>query len=78
VAFLAGWIAERGTAGFARNLVAAVGAEVLLFAVGISWLAVITHSWRQAAFFGLYPFLFAEVSKVMLAAGTAVRLQRKF
>src|SRR5215472_18349969 len=52
IAFLAGWIAERGNASFARNLVAAVVAEIVLFAAGISWLAVMTHSWRQAAFFG--------------------------
>jgi biotin transporter BioY len=51
---------------------------VVLFIAGISWLAVVTHSWRQAAFFGLYPFLFAEVSKVMVASAAAVRLQRKF
>jgi biotin transport system substrate-specific component len=78
VAFLAGWIAERGRPGFLRNLFAAVTAEVVLFAAGVSWLVIVTHSWRQAAFFGLYPFLFAEVSKVMLAAAGAVRLRRSF
>jgi biotin transport system substrate-specific component len=78
IAFLAGWIAEHGKPGFVRNLVAAVSAEVVLFAAGISWLAILTHSWKQAAFFGLYPFLFAEVSKVMLAAAAAVRLRRSF
>jgi biotin transport system substrate-specific component len=76
VAFLAGWIAERGQASFARNLAAAVAGEVVLFASGISWLAIMTHSWRQAAFFGLYPFLFAEVSKIMVAAAAALRLRR--
>ena len=35
VAFLAGWIAERGTPGFTRNLIAAaVAAEVVLFVAG--------------------------------------------
>ncbi len=76
IAFLAGWVAEHGKASFIRNLVAATAAEVVLFAAGISWLAILTHSWRQAAFFGLYPFLFAEVSKVMIAAAAAVRLRR--
>jgi biotin transport system substrate-specific component len=76
VAFVAGWIAERGRSSFVRNLSAAVAAEVVLFAAGVSWLVIVTHSWRQAAFFGLYPFLFAEVSKVMLAAAAAVRLRR--
>ncbi|MGA2371024.1 MAG: biotin transporter BioY [Candidatus Korobacteraceae bacterium] len=76
IAFLAGWIAERGQPSFLRNLTGAVVAEVVLFVAGIGWLAIITHSWRQAAFFGLYPFLFAEVSKVMLAAAAALRLRR--
>lgn len=76
VAFLAGWIAERGRASFVRNLTAAIAGEVVLFAAGISWLAIMTHSWRMAALFGLYPFLFAEVSKVMVAAAAALRLRR--
>ncbi len=77
VAFLAGWVAERGRASLARNLTGAVAAEIVLFAAGIGWLAVFTHSWQQAAFFGLYPFLFAEMSKVMIAAAAALRLRRK-
>lgn len=77
VAFIAGWIAERGVfQSFTRNLVAGTVAEVALFAGGIAWLAVLTHSWHNAAIFGLYPFLFAEVMKVMVAAAVARRLQR--
>jgi len=75
VAFVAGWICERG-AGLARNIVAGAIAELVLFAGGLSWLAVMTHSWQQAAVFGLYPFFFAEVVKVMLAAAVALRLRR--
>src|SRR5271165_7151500 len=78
VSFVAGWIAERGPSSFTRNLVAGTIAELALFAGGLSWLAVITHSWQRAAFFGLYPFFFAEVIKVMLAAGIALRLRRSF
>ena len=78
IAFLAGWIAERGDAGFTRNLLGAIAAEIVLFAAGLSWLAIMTHSWKQAAFFGLYPFLFAEVLKVMLSSAFALRLRRKF
>lgn len=76
VAFIAGWIAERGVAGFARNLAAGTLAEVVLFAFGIGWLAMVTHNWATAAMFGLYPFLFAEVMKVLLAAGAARRVRR--
>ena len=78
VAFVAGWIAERGARSFARNLIGGTLAELVLFAGGVAWLAVITHSWRHAAAFGLYPFLAAEVMKVMLAAALARRLQRSF
>jgi biotin transport system substrate-specific component len=76
VAFLAGWIAERGTPSFVRNLAAGAVAELVLFASGLSWLALMMHSWQRAAYFGLYPFLFAEVMKVMIAAGSARRLHR--
>ncbi len=76
VAGLAGWIAERGRAGlakvsFARFAVASLIGEILLFAAGISWLFVLTHSFAQALRFGLYWFVFAEVIKVLLAAGAA-------
>ncbi len=76
MAFLAGWIAERGPSGFARNVVAGVVGELALFAGGLSWLGVVTHSWQRAAYFGLYPFFFAEVMKVAAAAAIAVRLRR--
>jgi len=68
VAALAGWIMERGKKTFARAAIAGLTAEVFLFAGGISWLAVLTHSLAQAVRFGLYWFVFAEVIKVMSAA----------
>jgi len=74
VAFVSGFIAERGSKSFRRYAVAAVLGEVLLFAGGLAWLSVWTHgSWWQAAHFGLYPFVFAEVVKVMAAAALATR-----
>lgn len=76
VAGLAGWIMERGKASFARAVAAGVLAEALLFAGGLSWLAVLTHSFAQAVRFGLYWFVFAEVIKVMLAAGVSTGWQR--
>jgi biotin transport system substrate-specific component len=69
VAGLAGYIFERGKQTFARAAVAAIAGELLLFALGISWLYVLTHSLARALSFGLYWFIFAEVIKVMLAAG---------
>ncbi len=69
VAGLGGYIFERGKQTFARAAVAAIAGELLLFALGISWLYVLTHSFARALSFGLYWFIFAEVIKVMLAAG---------
>jgi len=75
VAFVSGWIAERGAKTFRRGAGAAAAGEVLLFACGMAWLTLWTRgSWWQAAHFGLYPFFFAEVAKVMAAAGIASRL----
>jgi len=76
-AFLSGWIAERGRKGFNRGVTAATAGDIVLFAGGLAWLAVWTHgSWLQAANFGLYPFVFAELAKVLAAAGLAARLPR--
>ena len=73
VAFLAGYVFERGTKGFLRAAVAGFLAEILLFGGGLTWLYVYTHSLAKAAYLGLYWFLAAEVIKVMLAAGIANR-----
>jgi biotin transport system substrate-specific component len=69
VAALAGWIMERGARTFLRAATAGVLGEILLFASGISWLVFFTHSFAQAVRFGFYWFIFAEIIKVMLAAG---------
>jgi biotin transport system substrate-specific component len=76
VAFLAGYIFERGTKTFMRAATAGLLAEILLFAGGLTWLYAFTHSLAKAAYLGLYWFLAAEVIKVMLAAGIANRWGR--
>jgi biotin transporter BioY len=53
-------------------------AEVALFVGGLSWLAILTHSFAQAVRFGLYWFVFAEIIKVMSAAAIATGWQRAF
>ena len=74
VAYVAGWMAERDRSSFARSALGATLAEVLLFAAGVSWLMVLFHvPFARAAQFGLYPFFFAEVMKVLLASGIASR-----
>jgi biotin transport system substrate-specific component len=76
VAFLAGYIFERGTKSFVGAAMAGLLAEVLLFAGGLTWLYVFTHSLAKAAYFGLYWFVGAEVLKVMLGAAIATRWHR--
>jgi len=76
VAALAGFIHERGRSTFARAAAAGLAAEVLLFAVGLTWLAIWTHSLAQAFRFGLYWFLSAEVIKILFAAAFAARFRR--
>lgn len=76
VAFLAGYIFERGSKSFLRAVTAGLLAEILLFAGGLTWLYVFTHSLAKAAYLGLYWFLAAEVMKVMFAAAIATRWQR--
>lgn len=76
VAGLAGLVLDLGKRTFARAAVSGLLAETLLFASGIGWLALLTHSFSQAARFGLYWFISAEIMKVMFAAALAVRIRR--
>ena len=76
VAFVAGWIAERGTPSFTRNLLAAIAGDIVLFVGGIGWLFAFTHSWQKALFLGGYWFIFGEIIKIMASAGLASRVRR--
>lgn len=76
VAFLAGFVFERGAKTFVRAAVAGLLAEILLFASGLTWLYVFTHSLAKAAYLGLYWFVAGEVIKVMFAAAIATRWRR--
>jgi len=79
-AFVAGWIYEQSSKRSSRRFgwaaISAVAAELVLFASGVGWLAVLTHSVSLAVKFGLYWFVFAEVIKVLMAAGVAARRQQ--
>jgi biotin transport system substrate-specific component len=79
VAFVAGWLWEHSSRSFLGALLASVAAEMVLFAGGVSWLMLVAHvRFFQAAAFGLYPFVFAEIIKVMAASGAAGRFRRHF
>jgi biotin transport system substrate-specific component len=68
VAFVAGWLYENTSQRFVAAAWASLVAELVLFAGGLSWLAVYTHSISLAFLYGLYWFVFAEVIKIMMAA----------
>ena len=76
VAFVAGWVSERGAPSFARNLLAGIAGDVVLFIGGISWLFAYTHSWQKALMLGGYWFVFGEIIKIMAAAGVGSRVRR--
>ena len=78
VAGVAGYVMDHGRRkNFARAALGGLLGEVVLFSSGLAWLAVLTHSVVQAFRWGLYWFLFAEIIKVMMAAGIASRWQRR-
>lgn len=73
VAFAAGLIYERTPRNFLWATLAGFAGEIVLFVGGLSWLAVLTHSWSLAIKFGLYWFVFAEVIKILMAAAVGER-----
>ncbi len=76
VACVAGYVMEGGRRNFARAALGGLLGEAVLFMGGLAWLAVLTHSVTQAFRLGLYWFVFAEIIKVMMAAGIAAQWQR--
>lgn len=77
VAFAAGLIYENTSRRFTWAALAGLAGEVVLFSVGISWLAVFTRSVSLALKIGLYWFVFAEAIKVLMAAGIASRWYKR-
>jgi biotin transport system substrate-specific component len=77
VAFVTGWIYEHTSRRFVWAALAGFAGEIVLFAGGLSWLFVQTHSLALAIKWGLYWFAFAEVITVVLAAGFASRWNKR-
>jgi biotin transport system substrate-specific component len=77
VAFVAGYIYEHSSRRFGWAALSSVAADLVLFAGGLSWLAVLTHSVSLAIRYGLYWFVFAEVIKVLMAAAVAARWHQR-
>ena len=72
-AFVTGALAERGfDRRYLTALVAMIGGLVMVFAGGVSWLALYAQSsagWSGALAAGLYPFIAADLAKLVIAAG---------
>ena len=77
VAFAAGLIYERTSRRFTWAAIAALAGEIILFVVGLSWIAALTRSWSIAFRIGLYWFVFAETIKILMAAAVASRWYKR-
>jgi len=77
-AFVAGWLGEHGRRNFTRLAASSLAGEAVLFTGGVAWITLTAHlPMAQAAWFGLYPFVFAEIIKIMAAPAIAARVQRQ-
>jgi biotin transport system substrate-specific component len=79
-AFAAGWLAERGfDRRYLTAVIAMIGGLALVFAGGVTWLAVgLGLGIRPALAAGLYPFVAADIVKLLLAAAVMPALWRLF
>jgi biotin transport system substrate-specific component len=66
-AYVSGWLAERGwDRHVASAALAMLAGNAVLYALGLSWLAV--YAGRQTLALGLLPFVAGDVAKLALAA----------
>lgn len=70
-AALVGWLAERQwDRKILKALVTFVAGSVVVFAIGLPWLAVVLHTDLPTTLqYGLYPFIIGGVIKAAIAAG---------
>jgi biotin transporter BioY len=68
VAFVVGWLSERGWGGkIYKSVIAMLAGEVVLYACGLAWLAHFVSADKLLAA-GLYPFAIGDLIKLLLAA----------
>ncbi len=80
-AFVAGWLAERGfDRRYATSVVAMACGLAVVFACGVTWLALFARpagaGFSAALRTGLYPFVAADLIKLFVAAGVMPALWR--
>ena len=67
-AFVTGLISERGTEGTARDIVAVIVGDLMLFVPGVPWLVAVTGiTWGKAFLVGMLPFLPGDAIKAAAA-----------
>ena len=84
-AFVAGWLAQRG---FDRRYLTSIAAMLtglaIIYACGLSWLALLVSAgsaqpqggWQAALVAGFYPFIIADLLKIVFAAAVMPGLWR--
>ena len=79
-AALVGFLVEKGVArSFWRLAGALVSADVLILVAGSTWLRLLFRiPFAQAWVLGFYPFLIADVVKVVLVGGSLPRVLKRF
>ncbi len=68
--FVVGWLCERGLdRRFLTSTLAMLPGMLIIYALGVPWLAVVYHlSLRQAIVAGMLPFIAGDLVKVVIAA----------
>lgn len=70
-AFAAGWLAEYWASKRWGNFAAAMAGMLVIYLVGVSWLALMLGSWQKAWLGGVAPFILIDLAKAAVAAGAA-------
>ena len=70
-AYAIGLLAERGLErDFKTSIIPFLIGTLVIYICGLTWLAIVLHSFAQAIQFGLMPFLFGDALKLLAAAVT--------
>ena len=67
--FIAGYISEKTDHRLGYDILAMIGATVVLYACGVTWLKILTGmTWSKTLMVGMYPFLIGDAMKIIAAA----------
>jgi len=68
-AYVTGWLAERGLERSVRtSFIPFLIGTVIIYACGVTWLAIMLGSFTQAVTLGLVPFIIGDIIKWIAAA----------